>query len=517
LLLAEMATARLLARKAAKPGSIESLSPSSILTEYATNPIGFAHDILGIDFWSKQQEIAGSVAVNVRTAARSGHKVGKTELAAALLLWWCCTRINARGIFTAPTLRQVEEALWAAVRRQAEGAKRRGYNIIPDVALSPSTGVRWDDGRRLFGFTASHPDKVSGPSGANILFVLDEASGIEAGIWQAVQGILGGTDESSGRVLAIGNPTQPSGWFFDAFNEKRDLWNQPIRISSAESPNVISGVATVPGLATRTWVREMAEEYGEDSPIYQVRVLGDFPTSSANQVISLGLVEGALARWADPDISDDCQTVELGVDVARFGDDDSAIAGRRGLRLYTPAWFERECDIKAVVNGYDAIKVAAIVAQCINALARAGELIRVKVDVTGGFGEPVCAMLDALKQTKQIPEHVHVSRINFAGASSDLKTFPVLRDELWFGGRRFFKEGAMYRDPKAESELIAPTYAPDLQGRNKVEKKRDTKKRLGRSPDRADAVLLAAYEPGGTAPIDTTWSEDFESLTRIDP
>jgi phage terminase large subunit len=73
----------------------------------------------------------------------------------------------------------------------------------------------------------------------------------------------------------------------------------------------------------------------------------------------------------------------------------------------------------------------------------------------------------------------------------------VLRDELWFGGKRFFKEGgALYPDGKLEGELIAPTYEPDAKGRNKVEKKRDTKKRLGRSPDRADAALLAIYEPG---------------------
>ncbi len=451
-------------------------------------------EVLGIEFWSKQQEIAESVAKNGRTAARSGHKVGKTELAAALLLWWCCTRINARGIFTAPTLRQVEEALWAAVRRQVEQAKHRGYNLWPDVALAPSTGVRWADGRRLFGFTASHPDKVSGPSGANILFVLDEASGVEAGIWQAVQGILGGTDETSGRVLAIGNPTQPSGWFFDAFNEKRDLWNDPIRISSAESPNVVSGETVVPGLATRTWVREMADEYGEDSPIYQVRVLGDFPTNSANQVIGLGLIEGALSRW-DESASPDSETLDIGVDVARFGDDDSAVSARRGSKLYTPAWFEKEQDIKAVVNGYDAVRVAAVVMQCVRVLARRKERIRVKVDVTGGFGEPVCAMLAALLSTGEIQAEIELYPINFAGQSSDPNKYPVIRDELWFGSRPFFKEGSMYPDPKAESELIAPTYAPDIQGRNKVEKKRDTKKRLGRSPDRADSVLLSIYEP----------------------
>ena len=421
--------------------------------------------------------------------------MGKTELAAALLLWWCLTRPNARGIFTAPTLRQVEEALWAAVRRQAEQIQRRGYNILPDVALSPSTGVRWDDGRRLFGFTASHPDKVSGPSGANILFVLDEASGIEAGIWQAVQGILGGTDENSGRVLAIGNPTQPSGWFYDAFNEKRELWNEPIRISSAESPNVISGVATVPGLATRTWVREMAEEYGEDSPIYQVRVLGDFPTNSANQVIGLGLIESALSRWGSDDLGG--IELDLGVDVARFGDDDSCITGRRGLSLYSPRWFEKEAGVKACVNGYDSKKVSGLVLQCMRALRRQGERCRIKIDAAGGYGGAVADELCAQQEAGELDEFISIIEVNVSEVSSEPEKYPIIRDELWFGGRKFFQRGgAIYPDPKLEAELIAPIYAPTPKGQFKVEKKEDTKKRLGRSPDRADSALLAIYEPG---------------------
>lgn len=510
-----MATAKLLARRAAKPGSTESLTQDSILADYRDDPVRYCADILDVQLWERQAEIARHVAGNRRTAVRSGHKVGKTELAAALLLWWCTTRANARGIFTAPTIRQVEEALWAAVRRLIERATKRGYHIFPDVGISPSVGARWKDGRRLFGFAASHPDKVSGPSGADILFVLDEASGIEAGIWQAAQGILAGTDATSGRVLAAGNPTQPSGWFYDAFNEKRSLWGNPFRISSADTPNVIAGKVIIPGLTSADYVREQAEEYGEDSPIYQVRVLGDFPTSASNQVISLGLIEGALERWHDKTITDECAVVEFGVDVARFGDDDSAVAARRGARLYTPAYFEKECGFRTVVNGYDSVKVAALVVQCVNTIARAGEKVRIKVDVTGGFGEPVCAMLAVHKQNGVLSEFVDIVHVNFAAASSDPATYPVLRDELWFNGRKILRECAMYPDPKAESELIAPTYGPDLKGRNKVEKKRDTKKRLGRSPDRADAILLAALE-ATAAPIQAEWSEGFDPLTRWD-
>lgn len=472
--------------------------------------------MFGFDLWSRQVELALSVLVHPRSAARSGHKVGKTELAAALLLWWCCTRVNARGIFTAPTLRQVEEALWAAIRRLTEVANERGYNLFPEVALSPSTGIRWEDGRRLFGFTASHPDKVSGPSGANILFVLDEASGIEAGIWEAVQGILAGTDVDSGRVLAIGNPTQPSGWFFNAFNDKRAMWNggAPLRISCMESPNVLAGRMVIPGLVGPDYVRQMAEEYGVDSPTYQYRVLGDFPTNASNQVIGLGIIEAALGRWNE--MADEGRTLYIGVDVARFGDDYSACSARRGQKLFSPKWFA-DNGVKAVVNGYDSQKVAGVVLQCIRALRRPGEPVRVNIDAAGGYGGPVGDWLRDLQERQQLDEFITFSDIQVAERSSQPENYPRLRDELWFTGREFFRDGgALYPDPALETELIAPTYSPTVKGQNQVEQKLETKKRLGRSPDRADSALLAIYDGAGTA-VDAGWAETFNSMSRFEP
>ncbi len=491
-------------------------SQATVLTEYAERPAEFFVDILHTGLWTAQLDVARSVLENRRTIVRSGHKIGKSKLAAGLGLWWACTHTTARSILTAPTSRQVSKALWYEVRRywQSSPELRR---LVPEPGLAPETGCRWYDGRELFGFTASDADNVSGPGGPEVLIVIDEGPGVSRAVWEAFQGIRA----SGGKVLALGNPTQTSGWFFDAYHGKRKGWVH-YQISSTDTPNCVEGRDVIPGLAGQDFVQEIIDDYGEDSPQYAVRVKGDFPKAVANAVIGLGLIEGARARWDDEDITDDCAVVDIGVDVARFGDDDSAVSGRRGLRLYTPAYFEKEHDIKAVVNGYDAVKVGALVSSCIGALARPGERIRVKVDTTGGFGEPVCAELERLKQTKDddgdplLPERLEIVRVNFAGKSSDPEKYPVVRDELWFGGRSFFKLGALYPDPKAESELIAPTYELDAQGRNKVEKKKDTKKRLGRSPDRADSVLLSAYEPQ-TVAVDDSWVESATSMTRWEP
>lgn len=471
-------------------------SQGTVLTEYAEHPAEFFADILHTGLWSKQLEIAKAVLENRRTAVRSGHKIGKSKLAAGLGLWWSCTRPAARCMLTAPTSRQIKKAVWYETRRywQQSPELRR---LVPEPAVAPDTGVRWYDGRELFGFSATHADDVSGPGGPEVLVVIDEGPGVPRAVWEALQGIRAG----GGKVLALGNPTQTSGWFFDAFNGRRAGWKL-FEVATTDTPNYIEGRQVIPGLGDRDFVQEVIDDYGEDSPQYAVRVAGNFPSTAANAVIGLGLIEAARARWYDDEITDSCAFVDFGVDVARFGDDDSSVTGRRGLRTYTPAWFEKTHKIKAVVNGYDAVKLGALVCSCVGALAKPGERIRIKVDTTGGYGEPLCAELERLKKVmgedgkSLLPEGVTIVRVNFAGASSKPDKYPVLRDELWFGGRDSLKECALFPDPKAESELIAPTYELDAQGRNKVEKKRETKKRLGRSPDRADSVLLAQWEPG---------------------
>lgn len=440
--------------------------------------------------WEKQRELALAVSYNRRVAARSGHKIGKTKLAAAIALWFALTRPRARVIVTAPTDRQVKKALWYEIR-SFWACSPDLQVLVPEPALDPSTGCVWPDGRELFGFTASHADNVSGPGGPEVLVIVDEGSGVPRAVWEALQGIRAG----GGKVLALGNPTQTSGWFYDAFNDRREGWSLH-RISSTETPNYVEGRIVIPGLADREFVNEIAGDYDVDSPIYAVRVLGEFPANVSNAVIGLGVLEAARERWDETPDEGPC--LDLGVDVARYGDDYSAVSARRGLRVYTPAWFEREREIRAVVNGYDATKVAGVVLQCMRALRRPHERVRIKVDTTGGYGSAVCDVLRDLQRRSELDALVHVIEINFAEAANDNERYPRKRDELWFGAREFFRAGgALYpRDPKCDSELVAPTYAPTPSGQNKVESKEDVKKRLGRSPDRAESALLAIYEVG---------------------
>jgi hypothetical protein len=508
--------ARLQARSTAT-----ALSTDSVLTDYADDPVRFFDDFLRyrhgrelrrFKLWGRQERIAIAVAIARRVAVRSGHKVGKSKLAAAIAIWWACTRHAAVVMLTAPTERQVKKALWKEIRQfWANSPKLR--QIMPEPQLAPETGSRWEDGRELFGFTAKNADAVSGPGGPEVLVVVDEGSGVPREVWEALQGVRAG----GGKVLALGNPTQTSGWFFDAFNEKRAGWDLH-HISSKETPNFVEGTTVLPGLATREFEEEIANDYGRDSPTYAVRVEGNFPANVANAVVGLGQIEAARELWqhmVEELVSPEGTTVDLGVDVARFGDDDSAVCGRIGLQLFSTAWFEKEHGITALVNGYDAVKVARMAVACLKVLPVNGRIVRIKIDCTGGYGEPVASELRAMQERGDLPIEVQIIELNFAASSSDSEKYPVLRDELWFGLRPFFKNGgAMYPDPKLESELMAATYSLDEKGRNKVEKKREMKKRLGRSPDRADAAILAVYEPNSGPAAGMPDDHDYQDQSR---
>ncbi len=124
-------------------------------------------------------------------------------------------------------------------------------------------------------------------------------------------------------ILLISNPTQTSGTFYEAFTTKRHLWHT-IHISSETTPNVTEGRTIIPGLATRAWVEEKKADWGEESPLFQVRVRGNFPDQAENSVIGLGLIEAARARYDNAPAALSGR-FDLGVDVARYGDDTTVL------------------------------------------------------------------------------------------------------------------------------------------------------------------------------------------------
>jgi hypothetical protein len=210
--------------------------------------------------------------------------------------------------------------------------------------------------------------------------------------------------------------------------------------------------------------------------------------------------------------------LEVGVDVARFGDDDTVIQPRRGLFLFP----------QIIIHGYDSIEVAGAVLAAIKDHRAPHEKATVKVDGIG-YGAGVVDQLRACEitvgETKLKPiEMCDVIDVNVAERSDDPESFPNLRSQLWFGVSDFLKDGGSLppgsgeEEGKLDAELMTPTYKFDPTGRRQVESKADIKKRMNRSPDRADAVALAVYRRrrvripkggagGGKGQSDYRWSE----------
>jgi hypothetical protein len=426
-------------------------------------------------------------------AVRSGHKVGKSTSAVILALWWVCTRPRARVIMTSSTGRQVRAILWKELRRVYSSTRAKLGGELHKV---PDAGLQYEDGREVVGFSTNEPEKMAGFSGPNILFILDEASGIPADIFEAIEGNRAG----GARLVMFSNPTQTVGEFYEAFHSKRHLY-RCIRVSSEETPNAQGDGLPIPGLATKAWIEEKKEEWGEDSPIYAVRVRGDFPRSGTNNVVSIVLLEQAVERWRslhDEDLDDeeryqfpapDDEGLHLGVDVAREGDDESAVAPRRGFEMLPLRTF----------RGLDGPDLAGKVLEIALELRRPGEKVFAKVDVIG-VGS---SCFDALRRIAKEPgrDWLVIVPVNVAEAATiepkkDDPGYYNLRTQLWFLLLAWLKAGGVLPDDgKLAGELAAPTYGFDLRGRRQLESKNDTKKRLGRSPDRADAVVLAIYVP----------------------
>jgi hypothetical protein len=109
--------------------------------------------------------------------------------------------------------------------------------------------------------------------------------------------------------------------------------------------------------------------------------------------------------------------------------------------------------------------------------------IPIKVDDTGVGG----GVTDALKRlgAKVIP-------VNFGGAPKNQKKYDTVADEMWFEFP--VDEASIPDDPDLMMELSGRLYEYDKRGRRKVESKKLFRERFGRSPDKADALLLAYYK-----------------------
>lgn len=445
----------------------------------------FAERVLGLTPWSRATEVLRSIQHRRRTAVKAGRKVTKSSALVAAATWWAYR--GGKVLMTSSSYAQIEDVLWAELRRVI-----RLSGLRVKIPLAPETGVRFPSGGSITGRSVAQRENMQGYSGHDALYVIDEASGIERAIFEAIEGNVAG----GGTIVMAGNPTRLVGPFYDAFHGQAKAWHT-ITISSRESPNV-TGEANIPGLATPDWIALMEATHGPDSEFVAVHVDGRFPTSASTAVIALDLVLAAVDRHAANPTPDRPARLSFGIDVARTGEDATVVYPVRGHRALTPH----------ARHGLDSYGVAAFVLEVAratmtsaerSAVARGAEPPHANIDVIGiGAGA-----YDVLARTAG--GLLDVRPVNVAESATD-PTCRLLRDQLWFGVRDWLRDGGELPDHEAtREELIAPTFSFDPRGRYRVTSKDDLKETLGRSPDHADALGLAVYRAAPTNGL-TVWS-----------
>lgn len=442
---------------------------------YRQNPAGWINDVLGEHVWSKQREIAEAVRDHRKVAVPSCHEAGKSWLAARIVAWWLSVwpAGEAFAVTTAPTAPQVRAILWREINR----AHRKGR--LPGRTNQTEWWI--NDEIVAFGRKPSDYDPAAfqGIHARRVLVVIDEACGVPENLWVAGNSLAANTHS---RMFAIGNPDDPGSYFARACSPGSG-WHV-IPIDAFETPN-FTGEAIPEDLhdllVSPVYEQEMRAEFGEEGATYLSKVRGRFPSDNPDGVVLLSWVRQCQGIDPDDYAPEDLVPVELGVDVGAGGD-ETVIRERRGL-LAGRTWRYRTPD---------STQAAGYVRQAIDETGATA----VKVDSIGvGWG-----VVGTLREQRARGEHqAEIIGVNVGQASTAPKRFPKLRDQIWWEvGRELSRQRGWDLsdvDETTVAQLIAPTWKPDSSGRHQIEPKNETKARLRRSPDDADALLLAYYTP----------------------
>lgn len=418
-------------------------------------PALFAKEALGASPTDQQWEASKSIVERRRVSIRSGHGTGKSAFMAWCVLWFICCYFPCKIPCTAPTSHQLNDVLWAEIAKWYRQLLERIPQVGQSFQWSSERFYMLDRPNEAFAVARTsrpeNPEALQGFHSENILFLIDEASGVAEKVFEVAEGAL--STEGAFVVMAA-NPTREDGYFHASHHKMRDRW-AALHWDGELSPMV-----------SKQYIDDMRLKYGVDSPIYQVRVKGNFATA-ADGVIPLFLCEEARNRQVSA-----IGEVVWGLDVARFGDDSTALAKRKGNVQLEPTreWF-----------GKDTMQTAGIIKMEYDAAHV--KPVSINVDVIGiGAG-----VVDRLQELG-----LPVRGVNVAESASVSELYARQRDELWFKGREWLaaRDCQLAEDDALIAELTTAKYSVLSTGKIKVEGKDEMKKRGISSPNRADAWLL---------------------------
>lgn len=468
------------------------------------DPVLFNQYILGGYSWSKQQEGLRAIRDHQRVAIRAGRGVGKTNMAAVAVIWFLLRYSSldspARVITTAPTWRQVQELLWVEINRIYAPAQK----YFP--AKLNKTWLEYIDGSYASGNSTNNPESFQGHHAPNFLFVADEASGIDDYIYTTAEGYL---TSSNAHMLLIGNPNRIGGQFYRAFTSEADKWHT-LHISCLDAPSFTGEDCpdhVKKALVSKQWVEDRLALWGEHSSNADIHIFGNFPRGKSLSAVELITAESAAMRGkaftlADVKALPVVDEAAISVDVARFGNDRSIIAIKKD-------------NTEAIVKSLATNTIPKLVEE-ISTIRKdyfpASWRVKVIIDDVGVGG----GVTDLLKKQQS---DLNIKIVAFQGQSpASRPEYANLRTQSYFEFNRDLPNLNLVNiDDSGVADLCSTEYLYDHQDRQKLESKDAVRKKLGRSPDIADALTM--FHGGSGVSIVRAGSADIlaNSLVELTP
>lgn len=420
-----------------------------------------------------------------RVAVKSYHGAGKTFGAALVVNWFFFTRIQAHILTTAPTEQQVKDHLWGEITKQvhhsvfAEAMSGHIYTMRMEM---PGYAKYWYAQGRV----SNRPVNIEGMHGPHVLYVIDEAKGVPYSIFEAIEGALT-NEEGDVRVLMISTPAlRKSGYFYDAFKTKKmEGLYKPVNVGLDESSRV-----------SQKWRDARKKEWGEKSPVYQARVLGEFPDEAAGTLIRPEWVDDAIGREIPKG-----SVVVVSADVARYGEDNTVLFTRWGDVLSDPTQYPKQ----------DTMTTATMIRmRCLTVMAN-----MVKVD-DSGLGGGVVDRLIQLKSENNDPWDIE--GVDSGSAASNPQRFLNRRAELAWVLRKRFEEGKISIPDHGTliADLLAYKYHYNRKDQMVLDSKEEMKTEIGRSPDYGDAAILCfAINTKTITPRIYMWNQEVERVVSV--
>lgn len=444
------------------------------------DPVFYIEDVLGDELVDYQETVVEAVRDNAVVAVRSCHAIGKSFISSRILVTFLQTHPMSVAWSTAPTGRQVYNILWREINACVKGAKfPLGGEILKQR-------YELDDKWFGFGFATDTPEAFQGihAESGDILGIIDEGSGVADQIFQASEATL---TSANAKLLVVGNANKRTGAFYKMFSTPgvkkikitcfdtpnfkiNGIKNTDDLIKFAEEKGIENAEISHPYLITPQWVYRILLSYGRTSTNYRVRCLAEFPTSDEDTLITIDMIEGAFHREVTPEEDDE---EVIACDPARFGSDRTAILERKGFKVSNKKTFQGQRTTR--ISGY------------LIARKRENPRLVVKIDPIGIGAGVVDEVMEVAEEEGWEED---VIEVNYAENAIEEKKYENHRTELWFLLKDFLPEADLPNDDDF-LEGAEVKYEYTSKGKNRLEKKENTKKRIGKSPDVMDALAIS--------------------------